>query len=74
MKTIPAEKLTFFALNLPKAPWRDLADLIHLNPKTDFQCPFLEIAFDSEPAPGSMLAECAKIDADNCVEVSKKWY
>lgn len=46
--------------------------MIHLK-STDFQCPFLEIAFDSTPAPGSMLAECATLDADNCVEIAQKW-
>jgi hypothetical protein len=50
------------------------ADLVHLHPSKDFQCPFLEIAFDSEPAQGSMLAECASLDAFNCVEIAKKWY
>eukprot|EP00026_Physarum_polycephalum_P000342 Phypoly_transcript_00342.p2 GENE.Phypoly_transcript_00342~~Phypoly_transcript_00342.p2 ORF type:complete len:719 (+),score=127.38 Phypoly_transcript_00342:2610-4766(+) len=73
VKSIPAEKLTFYALTLPKQPWRELADLVHLHPSKDFQCPFLEIAFDSEPAPGSMLAECSTLDAYNCVEIAKKW-
>lgn len=27
VKTIPAEKLTFYALNLPKGPWKELVSL-----------------------------------------------
>lgn len=73
VKSIPAEKLTFYALTLPKQPWRELADLVHLHPSKDFQCPFLEIAFDSVPAPGSMLAECATLDAFNCADIAIKW-
>ena len=48
--------------------------MVHLHPSKDFQCHFLEIAFDSEPAPGSMLAECTALYAHNCVEIAKKWY
>lgn len=47
---------------------------MHLHPSKDFQCPFLEVAFDSVPTPGSMLAECAALDAYNCAEVAKKWF
>lgn len=34
---IPAHKLAFYALVMPREPWQELADLVHLNPQTDFQ-------------------------------------
>ena len=37
VRTIPSEQLAFFALLLSPEPWRRLANLVHLNPKTDFQ-------------------------------------
>src|SRR5690242_13432811 len=37
VQSIAAEKLEFYALNMPKNPWTELADIIHVNPK-DFQC------------------------------------
>lgn len=42
VKQIPAEKLEFYALNMPKAPWCELADILHLNPK-DLQCKLSEL-------------------------------
>lgn len=37
VREIPSEQLAFFALLLSPEPWRRLANLLHLNPKTDFQ-------------------------------------
>ena len=36
--TIPMEHLQFFALQMPKEPWRELADVCHFSPK-DFALP-----------------------------------
>jgi len=74
VKLISAEKLTFYALNLPKQPWKELADIIHLSPKKDFQCPFLELAFDQAPSEDSIITQCATLNAENVVELSRKFH
>jgi hypothetical protein len=40
--TVAADKLEFYALNMPKGPWTELADIIHFNPN-DFQCKLFSI-------------------------------
>ncbi|KAH3743483.1 Serine/arginine repetitive matrix protein 2 [Pelomyxa schiedti] len=35
--SIPANKLMFYALVMPREPWQELADMIHLHPLRDFQ-------------------------------------
>ena len=37
---IPAEKLQFFALHLPTETWKQLADVVHLNPEKVFYLNF----------------------------------
>lgn len=59
VRTLPAERLTYYALSFPLAPWQALADLCHLSP-ADFQLPwFLPLAFGAPPPAGSVLAACA---------------
>lgn len=53
--------LSYFLLNYPKDPWRNLSDLVHFKP-SDFQLPFfLASIYDAEPPEGSMcfLAQTA---------------
>jgi hypothetical protein len=58
VRTIPADKLVFYALTFPLAPWRTLADLCHLAPG-DFQLPwFLPVAFGAAPPEDTALAAC----------------
>lgn len=64
VQTIPADKLEYYALTFPLAPWRTLADLCHLAP-ADFQLPwFLSVAFGAEPPPDTALAACNAATAD----------
>lgn len=59
VRTIPADKLAYYALTFPLAPWRTLADLCHLA-AGDFQLPwFLPVAFGAPPPPDTVLAACA---------------
>jgi hypothetical protein len=74
MRSIPADKLEFWALALPKEPWRQLADMIHPK-KDDFALPwFLEFVFGAD-APNSSLAylkSVVKEDGSNLVSVLEK--
>lgn len=70
--TISEENLSFFALNMPKQPWVDLADLIHLKP-SDFALPwFLNAMFDGVAPENSILAQVGDnkllADGSNLVE------
>jgi len=67
-KTLPAKDLEFYALHLPKEPWKELADLLHLNPKKDMQEPwFLPVAFGEKPPEGSILEKAEHLSADNAL-------
>lgn len=70
---IPMSKLVFYALVMPKDGWKDLADIIHLNPK-DFKIDwFLPLCFDNQAAVpgGSVLEVRDKIhkDGSNLVDI-----
>lgn len=70
ISTITSDELHFYALQMPKEPWQELADIIHIRP-TDFQCDwFLHVTF-GKPAPeNSVLKLCLeKLDAKNVVDV-----
>jgi hypothetical protein len=76
--TISEENLSFFALNMPRQPWKDLADLIHLK-STDFKLPwFLSTMFTGVAPEDSVLAKVGDnqlvADGSNLVEflVDKK--
>lgn len=63
VRTIPADRLAYYALTFPLAPWRTLADLCHLAPG-DFQLPwFLSVAFGAAPPEGTALAACTTATA-----------
>lgn len=72
VRTLTKEELQFFAVHLPKEPWKELADLLHLNPKTDFaEDWFLGVAF-GEPAPaGSAVAASQSLAPDNVLETAR---
>jgi hypothetical protein len=69
IRNISREDLEYFALNMPKEPWRELADIVHLSP-TDFQCPwFLSVMFGGEPPRDSLLSLAANVTAETLVDV-----
>jgi len=70
--TISEENLSFFALNMPRQPWKDLADLIHLKP-SDFKLPwFIGTMFTGNAPEDSILAKVGDsqlaADGSNLVE------
>eukprot|EP01125_Pyxidicula_operculata_P021810 TRINITY_DN865_c3_g1_i1.p1 TRINITY_DN865_c3_g1~~TRINITY_DN865_c3_g1_i1.p1 ORF type:complete len:728 (+),score=208.85 TRINITY_DN865_c3_g1_i1:36-2219(+) len=72
IKTIPAEELNFFALQMPKEPWQELSDVIHLHP-SDFQCDwFLDVSFGKSPPEGSLLKLCNdQLNSNNVIQILK---
>jgi hypothetical protein len=61
VRSVPAERLEFWMLSLPAAPWTELADLCHFNPN-DFAAPwFLGVAHGSESLPEGSMAATAEI-------------
>ena len=68
--TIPKSELEFYALHFPKDPWKQVADLCHLNPKKDFQLEwFLGFCFGGEAPEDSLVHQCSKITKENLNEV-----
>jgi len=70
--TISEENLSFFALNMPRQPWKDLADLVHLKP-SDFKLPwFIGTMFTGVAPEDSILAKVGDnqlaTDGSNLVE------
>lgn len=65
VKTIPADHLEFFAIQMPKEPWRELADVCHFSPD-DFALKwFLSFVF-GKPAPEkSLVVAGANINSSN---------
>lgn len=72
VKTIPVERLQFFAMHFPSEPWKNLADLIHLNPERDMpQCPwFLPFCFGKQPMPDTPASQqLSDLTEDNISQV-----
>ncbi|ELR17586.1 Ubox domain containing protein [Acanthamoeba castellanii str. Neff] len=67
--SLSKENLDFYALQLPKEPWQELADLVHLHP-SDFQLPwFLSFVF-GHPAPeDSLVVQAQKLTPENAEEL-----
>lgn len=70
--TITEDNLSFFALNMPRQPWKDLADLIHLSP-SDFKLPwFISTMFNGVAPEDSLLAKVGEnilaADGSNLME------
>jgi hypothetical protein len=73
IKTIDENQLNFFALQMPKEPWRELADMVHPNPK-DFSVDwFLEFIYGKEAPENSIVARCANISDENISELVKEY-
>mmetsp|Transcript_19008 Transcript_19008/g.56986 ORF Transcript_19008/g.56986 Transcript_19008/m.56986 type:complete len:741 (+) Transcript_19008:233-2455(+) len=65
VRGVKASALEFYALQMPMAPWMELADLIH--PSRDaFQLPwYLDFVFGKVAPAGSMAGACRELNADN---------
>eukprot|EP01088_Endostelium_zonatum_P008726 TRINITY_DN21884_c0_g1_i1.p1 TRINITY_DN21884_c0_g1~~TRINITY_DN21884_c0_g1_i1.p1 ORF type:complete len:538 (-),score=139.49 TRINITY_DN21884_c0_g1_i1:42-1655(-) len=74
--TIPKDTLEYFALSLPKDPWRELADIAHLR-NTDFaESWFLDFCYDRPIPGGTLVSECsgwAKKPDSQRLELIEKW-
>eukprot|EP00027_Filamoeba_sp_ATCC50430_P010702 CAMPEP_0168550998 /NCGR_PEP_ID=MMETSP0413-20121227/5936_1 /TAXON_ID=136452 /ORGANISM="Filamoeba nolandi, Strain NC-AS-23-1" /LENGTH=724 /DNA_ID=CAMNT_0008581491 /DNA_START=70 /DNA_END=2241 /DNA_ORIENTATION=- len=72
VQSIEADKLEFYALNMPKAPWCELADVVHLGPN-DFQVPwFLEYVFGKDAPESSVINICKELSSENIVSTLSK--
>jgi len=61
---------------MPKEPWRELADLVHLHPKHFQQDWFLDFCFDKPIPGGTLVAECsgwAIQTPERRLELIQKW-
>jgi len=76
VREIPPEKLQFYALSLPKEPWRELANICHLKP-SNFSLPwFLDFVFDKPVQEQTIVSECSDLfyhDEDKIVHLLNKW-
>ena len=63
--------MEFFAVFMPKEPWKKLADILHLHPqKHQPQCPwFLSHCYGKEAPPNTLVAQCANMTAENVSEL-----
>jgi hypothetical protein len=69
VKSFSLEQLNFYALQLPREPWKELADIIHLSP-TDFQCQwFLDVTFGKPVPEDSILKICEHLTEKNVVDI-----
>lgn len=74
VRQIPKDKLEFWLLALPQAPWVDLAQVCHLNPRRDFAVPwFLSQAFGERPPAGSLAAEANDITTSSLADKVAEW-
>lgn len=74
-RTLTTQELEFFALHLPKDPWKKLADIVHFNPAKDFPALpwFLPFCF-GEPAPeGTMVARCQTLTGETVNDLLKEY-
>ncbi|XP_057317776.1 uncharacterized protein LOC130662852 [Hydractinia symbiolongicarpus] len=72
VRTIPVERLEFYAMHFPSEPWKKLANVCHLNPKKDFpQCTwFLPFCFEKTTLPETiLLSGIANLNSENINEV-----
>eukprot|EP01087_Luapelamoeba_hula_P024172 TRINITY_DN9107_c0_g1_i1.p1 TRINITY_DN9107_c0_g1~~TRINITY_DN9107_c0_g1_i1.p1 ORF type:complete len:718 (-),score=91.87 TRINITY_DN9107_c0_g1_i1:127-2004(-) len=69
---IPAVKLQFYALQLPREPWQELADIVHLAPSDFALAWFLPFVFGTPPPADSLAVVARELDTENCVEVATR--
>lgn len=55
MKQLLPEQLEFFLMNMPKEPWKELADMCHFKPEDFSVHHFLPVMFGAEPPADSLL-------------------
>ena len=61
---IPRGKLEYYALQMPSGPWREMCDLLHVNPGTGTQCEwFLQFAHSGDAPADSVVVAAAKLSA-----------
>eukprot|EP01117_Protostelium_nocturnum_P011039 TRINITY_DN4002_c0_g3_i3.p1 TRINITY_DN4002_c0_g3~~TRINITY_DN4002_c0_g3_i3.p1 ORF type:complete len:816 (+),score=306.18 TRINITY_DN4002_c0_g3_i3:261-2708(+) len=76
VSSLPPSILEYYALTLPKEPWKELANLVHLSPK-HFQLPwFLDYVYDKEVPSDTIVKECQKIffkEEPEVLKVLNKW-
>ncbi|KAL8588504.1 hypothetical protein ACOMHN_022291 [Nucella lapillus] len=60
-------ELEFYALHLPKEPWKKLADICHFHPEKDFAALpwFLPFCFGKDAPEGTMVNRCRDLSAEN---------
>jgi len=69
---ISSEKLEYYALNMPKGPWSELADMVHFNPK-DFQCKwFLEYVFGKDAPQDSIINISKTLTSETLIDIISK--
>jgi len=62
IRQIPEERLEHYTLSFPAEPWKELADMLHLNPK-DFQSDwFLGVAFGEAPPKDNKVSKAFQCD------------
>ncbi|XP_076447740.1 uncharacterized protein LOC143284693 [Babylonia areolata] len=61
------EELEFYALHLPKEPWKKLADICHFHPENDFAALpwFLPFCFGKDAPEGTMVNRCRELTREN---------
>jgi hypothetical protein len=73
LSQIPPAKLEYFALQLPAEPWKELADLLHMNPARDLTVPwFLPRAFGTAPPADCIVSRVAGMNTANLVDILSK--
>lgn len=72
---IPLDKLEYFALQLPGEPWRELCDLVHLNPRDVALAWFLPHAFGDGAPADCVVGACRHLGGEgrDVAEQLKRW-
>lgn len=71
--TLPPEKLEFFALQMPKEPWQELADVVHPSPSHFSIQWFLSFVYGGDAPPDTLVRECSELTAENLQELVGKY-
>ena len=67
---IPRSKLEFFALQMPGDPWKEICDLLHINPAQGTSLPwFVAHCFGEQVPVDSIVSICANLNVDNALEI-----
>ena len=74
-RTLTEQELEYFALHMPTAPWKKLADIVHFNPTKDFPALpwFLPFCFGAPAPDGTMVARCRDLTSDNVNDLLKEF-